>query len=149
MSGTVTVDQELAARLRLVVMRLARRLRQQSEGDATASQLSALGSVLKLGPVTLGELAAVEQVRPPSMTRIVAALEEAGLVEREVDPRDRRVARVRASQKGQRFAERARARGHVYLSQRLAALGADELADLERAVAILDRLTDSPPQART
>ena len=134
-------NQFLAARLRMAVLRLARQLRYQSEGDATASQLSALGSVLRLEPLTLGELARVEHVRPPSMTRIVAALEEAGLVERAVDPSDRRVARVRASDKGRVFAERAKARGHAYLSERLAELSAADLADLERAVDVLERLS--------
>ena len=134
-------NQFLAARLRMAVLRLARQLRYQSEGDATASQLSALGSVLRRQPLTLGELARVEHVRPPSMTRIVAALEEAGLVERAVDPSDRRVARVRASDKGRAFAERAKARGHAYLSERLAELSAADLADLERAVDVLERLS--------
>src|SRR5881227_2139715 len=93
-SNALLDDTELASRLRLAVTRLARRLRQQAEGEATPSQLSALASVERLGPITLGELAAVERVQPPSMTRIVARLEESGYVTRVVDPTDRRVARA-------------------------------------------------------
>ena len=63
---------QLAARLRLSVMRLARRLRQQAEGDVTPSMLSALASLERVGPSTLGELASLEHVQPPTMTRIVA-----------------------------------------------------------------------------
>ena len=76
------VDRELVVQLRLAVMRLARRLRQQTEGEITASQLSALSSVDRLGPLSLGALAAVERVRPPTLTRIVGRLEAAGLVVR-------------------------------------------------------------------
>src|SRR6266511_843787 len=84
------VDRELVVQLRLAVMRLARRLRQQTEGEITASQLSALSSVSRLGPLTLGALAAVERVRPPTMTRIVGHLEAAGLLVRRPAPADRR-----------------------------------------------------------
>src|SRR5207248_11562840 len=102
-SDALLQDTDLAARLRLAITRLARRLRQQAEGEVTPSQLSALSSVERLGPVTLGELAAVERVQPPSMTRIVAGLEEAGLVARKVDERDRRIARVPTTVAGQRL----------------------------------------------
>ena len=73
-------EAELAARLRLAVTRLHRRLRQQQPGDLTPSQASALASVDRLASPTLGELAARESVQPPSLTRIVAALEARGLV---------------------------------------------------------------------
>src|SRR5919201_1789564 len=74
------LDRELVVRLRLAVMRLGRRLRQQTGEEITASQLSALSSVDRLGPLSLGALAAVERVRPPTLTRIVGHLEAAGLV---------------------------------------------------------------------
>src|SRR2546423_13827260 len=92
-----TTDAELAARLRLAVTRLARRLRQETQnadGDVPPSGLSALSSIERLGPLTLGELSAVERVQPPTMTKVVAGLESLGLVSRTVDPADRRVARV-------------------------------------------------------
>src|SRR5271169_5862757 len=87
-------ESELAARLRLAVTRLSRRLRQQVVGGLTPSQGAALATVERLGEPTLGELAAAEQVQPPSMTRLAEGLARAGLVERVVDAADRRFARV-------------------------------------------------------
>ncbi len=78
-------DAELAARMRLAILRLSRRLRQQVAGGVTSSQVSALATVERLGTPTLGELASSEQVQPPSMTKIVVALEAAGLVARQED----------------------------------------------------------------
>src|SRR6266853_1853599 len=101
-------DAELAARLRLTITRLNRRLRQQSDVEATASQVSALATIDRLGPLTIGELSSAERVQPPSMTRIVAGLEELDLIKRETDERDRRVARVRVTSLGQRLLERSR-----------------------------------------
>ncbi|HEX6675894.1 MAG TPA: MarR family transcriptional regulator [Actinomycetes bacterium] len=140
-SGTM-VDHELVVRLRLSVGRLARRLRQQAGGEITPSQYSALSSVARLGPVTLGELAAVEQVRPPTMTRIVACLEEAGLVERRARPGDRRVAQVELSAAGRRLLDRGHTRKDAFLAKRLARLDADEVEALDRAVAVLERLLE-------
>ena len=101
--------------------RLARRVRQEalSAGDdLTASRLAALATIDHLGPITLGELAAVEQVQPPSMTRIVARLEETGLAVREVDAHDRRIVRVRITDAGRETIERSRTRKNVFLAQR-------------------------------
>jgi DNA-binding MarR family transcriptional regulator len=140
----VTVDHELVARLRLAVGRLARRLRQQTEAGISASQLSALASVNRLGPLTLGELAAVERVRPPTMTRVVANLEELGMVARCPDPADRRVARVELTPAGRGFLERSRTRRDAFLAERMAALTPEELALLEPAVAVLERLLEEP-----
>src|ERR1700752_2984474 len=107
---TAATDTELASRLRLAVMRLARILRQKAQDPITPSQLSALVSVEREGPVTLGELASLESVQPPSMTRIVVALEERGLVVREADPADRRIARVHITATGRRLLEKNRSR---------------------------------------
>ena len=142
-SDALLEDTELAARLRLAVTRLARRLRQQADGEATPSQLSALASVERLGPITLGELAAVERVQPPSMTRIVAGLEEAGLVNRTVDPKDRRIARVETTVAGQRFLERTRGRKNAYLAARVGTMSAEDRAVLARAATLLEKLLDS------
>ena len=101
-------DAEMAARLRLAILRLSRRLRQQVAGGVTSSQVSALATVERLGSPTLGELAASEQVRPPSMTKIVVGLEAAGLVARQVDVDDRRVARVTLTAEGRRVLQRSR-----------------------------------------
>lgn len=137
-------EAEVAARLRLVVMRLARRLRQQAELDVTASQLSALSSLARKGPLTLGELSAAERVKPPTMTRIVASLEELGLVTRTADPSDRRVARVESSGEGRRFVERSRHRKDAYLAGRVAGLGEADRASVAAAVEALERLLDLP-----
>jgi len=134
---------DLAGRARLVLMRLARRIRQEGMGDeATPSMISALASVDRLGPLTLGELAAVEQVQPPSMTKIVARLEAAGLVVREIDPVDRRVARVRVTAAGHRFLERGRRRGAMFLAARLRTLSPEDRAAVEAALPVLERLLE-------
>ena len=140
--STAPVDPGLAAGLRMVVMRLARRLRQQAEGEVTPSQLSALSTVERLGPLTLGELAAAEQVQPPSMTKIVNGLEQHGFVVREPDAKDRRIARVRISDDGRRFVARSRTRRNAYLASRLKGFDADERAILEQALPLLERLVD-------
>ena len=137
------VDRELVVQLRLAVMRLARRLRQQTEGEITASQLSALSSVSRLGPLTLGALAAVERVRPPTMTRIVGHLEAAGLLVRRPAPADRRSAEVELSPSGRELLDRSRTRKDAYLAERLATLGPAELAVLRRAAAVLERLLEA------
>jgi DNA-binding MarR family transcriptional regulator len=86
--------------LRLAVLHLCRRLRQQTVGNVTSSQHSALSSIAEVGELSLGDLAAVEQVAPPSISRITAALEQRGLVARRVDEVDRRVCRVAISRTG-------------------------------------------------
>src|SRR5471032_3308558 len=101
-------ETELAARLRLAVMRLSRRLRQQVAGGVTSSQVSALATVERLGTPTLGELAASEQVQPPSMTKIVVGLEAAGLVARQEEEADRRIVRVKLTAEGRRTLARSR-----------------------------------------
>ena len=136
------VDAALVARLRLVTMRLARRLRQQSEGDVTASMLSALSSISRLGPLTLGELASVEQVQPPSMTKIVGKLEEQGLVVREPDASDRRVTRVRVSDDGESYVERSRTLKNAYLAERLERLTPGERDRLTDVLPLLERLVE-------
>jgi len=137
------VDRELVVQLRLAVMRLARRLRQQTLGEITASQLSALSSLNRLGPLTLGALAAVERVRPPTMTRIVGHLEAAGLVVRRPAPTDRRSAEVEVSPSGRELLDRSRTRKDAYLAERLATLGPAEMAVLRRAAVVLERLLEA------
>src|SRR6266702_705368 len=139
---TVRSDTQLASRLRLAVMRLALVLRQKAQDPITPSQLSALVSIERDGPVTLGELAALESVQPPTMTRIVVALEEQELVRREVDPGDRRISRVHITAAGRRLLEKNRSRKTAYLASRMRGLNAQELDVLERAAALLERMTE-------
>lgn len=136
------VDAAVVARLRLATMRLARRLRQQAEGDVTASMLSALSSIARLGPLTLGELASVEQVQPPSMTKIVGKLEDRGFVVREPDAHDRRVTRVRVSDEGNDYVARSRTLRNAYLAERLERLDPDERAQLAALLPLLERLVE-------
>jgi DNA-binding MarR family transcriptional regulator len=133
---------ELASRLRITVARLARLLRNQAETGVSPSQLSALASLDNSGRLTLGELAAAERVQPPTMTRIVAALEEAGLVTRTVDAADRRVARVELTPSGRTLLERARAKKNAYLARKLRDLDPDQIATVEAATAILERFLE-------
>jgi DNA-binding MarR family transcriptional regulator len=133
----------MAARLRLAVARLHRRSRQEAltaGDDLTASRLAALATIEKQGPITLGELAAEEQVQPPSMTRIVARLEEQGYVARQVDPSDRRVARVEVTRAGADLLEVTRTRRNAFLAQRVARFTDDERAALAVAIPLLERI---------
>jgi DNA-binding MarR family transcriptional regulator len=135
-------ETELAARLRLAVMRLSRRLRQQVAGGVTSSQVSALASVERLGTPTLGELATSEKVRPPSMTRIVVGLEEAGLVTRRIDPEDRRVARVMLTAEGRRVLQRSRSLRTAFLARRLRRLSDSERQALGELLGLLELLVE-------
>jgi DNA-binding MarR family transcriptional regulator len=136
-----TVD---AARLRLVLMRLSRRLRQEVPAPVTPSQLSALARLDRGGPMSLGDLAAAERVSPSTLTRIVAALETDGLMSRAPDPVDRRVARVAISADGHALLEAARARGTGYLADRVAGLDPADAEALAAAVPVLERLLEDP-----
>jgi DNA-binding MarR family transcriptional regulator len=134
------VPTTLGSQLRLVILRLGRRLRQQAVGEVTPSQLSALSTVAKRGELTLGELAAIERIAPPSMTRIAARLEDQGLLERRADTSDRRVARVAVSGAGQALLDETRTRRDAFLSNRLQQFSDEERALLERAVPLLEKL---------
>jgi DNA-binding MarR family transcriptional regulator len=132
----------LAARLRLGVTRLARKLRSEAEPGITPSMLAALSSIERQGPLTMRDLCSVEQVRPPSMTRIVAALVEAGLAERRTDPDDGRVVWVRVTAEGRRLLERSRRRKEAYLARAIRSLPPHDLDTLEEAAGLLERLTE-------
>jgi DNA-binding MarR family transcriptional regulator len=138
----IEVDRDLVESLRLAVGRLARRLRQQNEGEITASQFSALSSISHYGPVTLGKLASVERLRPPTVTRMVSFLEESGLVLRRPDAEDRRICRVELTDFGRDLLERSRSRKDAYLATRLATLAPQELDVLRDATAVLERLLE-------
>ncbi len=131
--------------MRLAVARLHRRARKEgisSGDDLTASRLAALASIEKLGPLTLGELAAEEQVQPPSMTRIVTRLEEQGLVVRTVDPDDRRVARVAVTAAGASLLTVTRTRRNAFLTQRVDRFTDEERATLAAALPLLERILE-------
>lgn len=133
---------ELASALRIRVMRLSRNLRRQAGTGLSASLLSALTTVERKGPMTIGRLADAEQVRPPTMTKVVASLVEQGLVTREPDPLDGRVAWVMATPEGRSLLRRTRRRSDAYLATRLRSLDREELLVLERASRLLERLSE-------
>jgi DNA-binding MarR family transcriptional regulator len=133
-------EEELAQVLRLAVTRLARRLRQEADTGATLSMLSALATISRSAPITLGELAAAERIQPPSITAVVARLEEAGLVVRRVDDSDRRVFRLEPTPAGTRLLERSRSRKNAFLATRLRRLTGDERSTLSAAAELLDHL---------
>lgn len=133
--------ERIADRLHSASIRLLRQLRREDDATGiTAPHLSALSVLVFGGPQTLGELAAAEQVKPPSMTRTIRGLEEAGLAVREADPLDGRVAWVRATPEGARVLHAGRARRVASLAGRLRALDAQELAALEHAAGLLERV---------
>lgn len=141
---------EMAARLRLATARLARQLRQQAGTGLTPSQQSALVSIDLQGPLTLGRLAKIEQVAPPTVTRIVGKLEEDGLVSRTVDEADRRIARVTITTEGRRRLDHSRRRRNAWLAQRLGEFDAAQLDDVEAALRVMEALAagpDSEPDA--
>jgi len=133
---------DVASHLRLVVARTARRLRQEAGQDLSPSLTSALASIDRHGPLTPSELAAHERVQRPTATRLLARLAELGLVERAADPADRRSALISASPAGRALLRRLRTRKDHYLAERLARLEPDELATLDRAAVILERMLD-------
>jgi DNA-binding MarR family transcriptional regulator len=140
-SPTRADEAAMAARLRLSATRLARQLRRQADTGLSPSQLSALTSIEAHGPMTLGALAEHERVAPPSITRVVAKLEELGLVRRAADPHDRRATLVSTTPAGETLLVEVRARKDVWLAARLAELGADQRARLAAALDVLDGLT--------
>jgi DNA-binding MarR family transcriptional regulator len=135
---------DTAERLRLSVARLARLLRQQDDSGLGPTVTAALSTVAKHGPISLGDLAAREQVAPPTITKVVEKMVAAGLVERSADSTDRRVSRVGVTALGLERLADFRNRRTAWLSERLNELGADDLARLEAATAVLERLVTVP-----
>ena len=135
-------DAGLAGALRDAVGRLSRRMRaERAATDLSLGQLAALRTLDVQGPTTASELAAHEKVQPPSMTRIISALEAHGYLTRTPDPLDRRQVVVAASAEGKALLTEERRRKDVWLSQRLRALDADDLAVLAAAVPALEKLS--------
>lgn len=132
---------DLARRLGMATVRLARVLRQQGEGELTATLRSALATIDREGPLTLGELAIAEHVAPPTVTKVVGKLEERALVERTTDDLDRRVIRVEITAAGRTLLDADRRRRASWLAARVDELDDDERAAVEAAVPVLERLT--------
>ena len=135
--------ERTADQLHSAAIHLLRRLRREdTKSGLSAPRLSALSVIVFGGPLTLGDLAAAEQVRPPTMTRLVTALEDAGLVVREPDPEDGRLTRVRATAKCKMLLSQGRARRVAALTAEVRSLSPDDRSALERALPILQGLIE-------
>lgn len=133
---------DLAHRLRPVLTRLARRMRQEASGDLTPTQVAALATIMRFGPLTPSELAAREKIQRPTATRVLSLLEERGLVERTADPSDRRSSLVAVTVAGSGLLDEVRDRKDAFLARRLDTLSQEDLATLDRAAEILERVLD-------
>jgi len=145
---------ELADQLHSAAIHLLRQLRKEDDAPGlSAPRLSALSVVVFAGPVTLGQLARAEQVRPPTMTKIVTGLENDGLLKRLADPHDKRLTRIVATPKGQRILVEGRARRVESLTRAVDRLNQSELAHLDRGIKVFRKLIEAqqtlPHNAKT
>ena len=133
--------EQVADRLHSAAIHLLRRVRKQDTamGEGPA-RMSALSVLVFGGSMSLGQLASTEQVRPPTMTRIVTGLEKNGLAERVSDSADARRVQIRATPKGVRLMQRGRKARIEYLARQLAMLTKDELSTMGEAVEVLQRV---------
>ena len=132
----------VADRIHSAAIHILRRVRREDPGmGLSGPRASALSVVVFGGPITLGALAAAEQVRPPTMTHLVRALERMGLVTRVPDPDDGRIVRIAATRRGKALLEAGRARRVSALSRQLRTLPKRDLAVLARAADLLDALS--------
>lgn len=144
MSRSTAVTADLAHDLRLATMRLARRLRQQrADHGLPLGQLSVLATLDRLGPLTPGALAQHEQVRPPSMTKVLAALATGGWIDRVADPTDGRQQLVSLTPQARRLLLEDRRRRDEWLAALLIDLTPDQRAALAAALPVLEVLADS------
>ena len=134
------VDLELIARLRIAVARVNRQLRQQSGSSLPLTLQSALVTIEKQGPLSLGDLASIEQIAPATVTKIVTKLLDQGLISRTTDPEDRRVSLVELTPAGADQLAASRSRRNAFLATQLGADDAPELGDLRTTAEVLEHL---------
>ena len=142
MLTTSAHESERAARLRLAITRVARRLRQEANADLSPSLTSALASIESHGPVTPSDLANCERVQRPTITRVLARLTELGLIERAADPADGRSSLVSITPAGRALLGELRTRRDAFLADRLSRLPAEDRAVLDRASDVLESLLE-------
>jgi len=148
LSGDPAVDPVPdVARLRLATLRLSRAIRTHAVEDLTPSQLAILGTVIRTGPITIGRIAEIEHVKPPSVSKIVSALEAVGFVERHTDPDDRRCQHIVPSAAGTAYVASVVTAGKTWLAQQINRLDADDQAAISAAVPALERLLALDPAA--
>jgi DNA-binding MarR family transcriptional regulator len=133
---------ETASRLRLAIVRTARRMRQEAGTDISPTLTAALGTIDRHGPLTPSELADVERIKRPTATRIAAALERDGLIVRAPDPSDGRASLLSISPRGRDLMRRLRKRKNAYLSRRLRDLDDADVEALDRAAEVLERMLE-------
>jgi DNA-binding MarR family transcriptional regulator len=136
------VREGLAPRLRWTITRLARRLRQEAGTELGPSQVAALATIERHGPLSPSEVAEVERIKRPTATRILRHLEEAGLVERVKDPEDGRGSILSITPDGRSHLKRLRARKTAYLASRLDKLDPEDRRTLERAAELLEGMLE-------
>jgi DNA-binding MarR family transcriptional regulator len=142
-------ERAIADRLHSAAIHLLRRVRRVDEATGlSGAKLSALSVVVFAGPISLRDLAAAEQVRPPSVTRTVRELELDGLITRETDDSDRRVTRIRATAKGEQLLKQGRGARIKLLADLLRSLDVDDLSLLDEASKALERLFSAPMRDR-
>jgi DNA-binding MarR family transcriptional regulator len=142
-TATRSTIAELAAVLRPSLLRLTRLIRNQRvDMSVTLTQISAMATLAKRGSMSAGELASCEKVQPPSMTKVLANLEERGLVRREAHPGDKRQAIISVTDAGLELLQSETRSRDAWLSKRLAELTPDERALLRAAVPVLDKLAE-------
>src|SRR5215813_1486296 len=137
---------DAAVRLRMAIVRTARRLRQEAAAEAsglTPTSTAALATIERHGPLTPSELAELERVKRPTVTRTLGCLEREGLVERTPDPADGRSSLVSVNAAGRERLRRLRGRKNAYLARRMRDMSAEDVATLERAAAILEGMLES------
>ncbi|HEX3241261.1 MAG TPA: MarR family transcriptional regulator [Solirubrobacterales bacterium] len=141
---------DTAAKLRMAIVRTSRRLRQEAAAEAnglTPTSTATLASIGRFGPLTPSELADIERVKRPTMTRTLGCLEREGLIERTPDPADRRSALIALSAAGRERLRRLRGRKNAYLARHMRDLTPAEVETLERAAEILDRMREGEPRS--
>jgi DNA-binding MarR family transcriptional regulator len=139
-----TESQEIAAQIHTIAIHLLRKLRREDESTGlNAQRLSALSVIVFGGPLTLGDLAAAEQVRPPTMTRIVNALEQQGLVQKKPSTTDGRSTLLSPTVAGKKLLLQGRERRVRALAEQIAALNRGQLSTLQEASEILQQVVSS------
>jgi DNA-binding MarR family transcriptional regulator len=142
LAGTPAID---VTRLRVAIARLSRRLRKHELAGLTATQLSALATVDRAGPLRLGDLAAAERIAPSTLTRLVSVLEDRGYVERSVVPGDARAWTLVVTRRGHEVLDRIRQENTLVLADSLLTLSPEQRAALAAALPALEQLADAAP----
>jgi DNA-binding MarR family transcriptional regulator len=137
-----STEEQLAPRLRWAITRMARRLRQEAGTDLGPSQVAALATIERHGPLSPSELAERERIKRPTATRILGHLEDAGLVERIRDPEDGRASILSVTPEARAHLRRLRARKTAYLAKRLDGLDSEDRRTLERAAELLEGMLE-------